>query len=824
MPLVHLFTSDRGDSFVHSPKFVSSAHPFVFKTRAEASAHESKDGDTHYVATMDDTTARKPLVMRKVSSLRGHRPVTSVEQQSDPSWSVNPTGSRLERVGEHVLHRLARTKAPAGGAIVNNVYQRGGQFLPRAAKHIRSVIAAYLKTRVQMARAAKKALSESILDKKTNPLPTALDDKDITKNVAGGKRPGSVADATKEVENKEPQQAFTKGQLKKFEDALGLLPDDRRRLTNRGKLKGNDVSDETVVQHSPEEVANFLDYVSGKRLRASVKKKAVREALRNPQNSAHEKLAFLADHMAHEATIARENGAEDWYGDHVAAMARHLHDTFHEGKPGDDEMWGKVDPKSGRVVFDPTGNTPDPAGLTLAKMLVAATSSGNKPDLNYDIAWRMLKAGHKNAAGDHDIFSTIPEKQEDEHWAWVKDALKQHDEMGTQKKHGYKTRGDMVDDFLYPGKSLEDRVKWFDKFIKPLGEKNARRFKSKEVTYVDAPDSADHAKPVWIHRGGGEDEQKLSPYGGRRENADPATHPDDTAKPPAEYKGDDYSGRLASTYRGKGALRKADIPMTDEQGKLVPSGWSSRDINANLDALKSVIGYFREQHPEDTKTALKHAAKFFLEPQSKDSFRAVTDWAVKNAKDAEHAENLKDKFERSQENNRGFFADHEELPGAFLLGPKFGAFASNLHLDVPEGSEWDARRKKYGAHLTADMWWSRTWNRYLGTLFGGIGGRPRAKGIKEEPRGDRERKQMRAAATAAAKHAGLRNVAELQAVLWYYEQQLYRWLGAKADSKSYLDGVNLVQKKQGKGERFSISKKSKKINVGQPTGGSDAEE
>jgi hypothetical protein len=83
----------------------------------------------------------------------------------------------------------------------------------------------------------------------------------------------------------------------------------------------------------------------------------------------------------------------------------------------------------------------------------------------------------------------------------------------------------------------------------------------------------------------------------------------------------------------------------------------------------------------------------------------------------------------------------------------------------------------------------------------------------EAPRGGKsakhpERKIMRKAAHEALKVAadelGLSNVAELQAALWYSEQQLYRMFGVKSDSRSYLDGVNFVTGRAGQPNRYTL--------------------
>lgn len=114
-------------------------------------------------------------------------------------------------------------------------------------------------------------------------------------------------------------------------------------------------------------------------------------------------------------------------------------------------------------------------------------------------------------------------------------------------------------------------------------------------------------------------------------------------------------------------------------------------------------------------------------------------------------------------------------PGSYIFGPKGGAFFQNIN-----------RRQK---ELTKDLWFARTWNRILGSLM--------HKGeIVGGPRSDRERRLMDRAADIAAKALNL-SISELQAVLWYYEQQLWQNAGAAVESLSYKDGINEVLQKRG---------------------------
>lgn len=96
--------------------------------------------------------------------------------------------------------------------------------------------------------------------------------------------------------------------------------------------------------------------------------------------------------------------------------------------------------------------------------------------------------------------------------------------------------------------------------------------------------------------------------------------------------------------------------------------------------------------------------------------------------------------------------------GSEVLGPKGSAFFQNL----------------IGNHskTTADMWFSRTFNRWRGTEF------------KDAPRNTSEFKLMQRVNEEIAKRLGL-DPADTQAMLWFHEKALYGRLGAKEDFGSY---------------------------------------
>lgn len=118
-------------------------------------------------------------------------------------------------------------------------------------------------------------------------------------------------------------------------------------------------------------------------------------------------------------------------------------------------------------------------------------------------------------------------------------------------------------------------------------------------------------------------------------------------------------------------------------------------------------------------------------------------------------------------------------PGFYALGPKGGSFLNNLH----------GNRES----LTADMWFTRTWNRWQGTMFGEEGGK---RVVQDSPRTSVERQQMAQAVEKLGKELAL-PTADVQAVLWYYEQQLYKALGARIEEGSYAAATQRVLERRG---------------------------
>lgn len=110
----------------------------------------------------------------------------------------------------------------------------------------------------------------------------------------------------------------------------------------------------------------------------------------------------------------------------------------------------------------------------------------------------------------------------------------------------------------------------------------------------------------------------------------------------------------------------------------------------------------------------------------------------------------------------------EHHPGAWLLGWKTGPFAMNLaHLHE---------------HITKDLWFTRSWNRLMGTMFHG-------DKVVETPRNPKESAYMNHFVKLAAQDLKLTN-SEFQAAWWFFEQHLWDSLAGERESQSFADAIN----------------------------------
>lgn len=115
------------------------------------------------------------------------------------------------------------------------------------------------------------------------------------------------------------------------------------------------------------------------------------------------------------------------------------------------------------------------------------------------------------------------------------------------------------------------------------------------------------------------------------------------------------------------------------------------------------------------------------------------------------------------------------LYGSQVLGPKFGPFLLNN-----TGNE---------SKVTKDEWFTRSWNRLNGRMFTANG-----KEMLSQPSSPEERMVQDEIITKVAAEIGL-EPAQVQALWWAYEQQLYTRMGVKSPTRDYVDAAREVIKK-----------------------------
>ncbi len=119
--------------------------------------------------------------------------------------------------------------------------------------------------------------------------------------------------------------------------------------------------------------------------------------------------------------------------------------------------------------------------------------------------------------------------------------------------------------------------------------------------------------------------------------------------------------------------------------------------------------------------------------------------------------------------------------GAFILGRKGGPFFLNLN-----GVE----------DTTADLWFTRTWNRQFGRMTGP--NLPANEVILNQPRAT-ERGPMKEWNQSVATNLG-ETEQDSQAILWYFEQQLFNAMGQKSAKPSkFSDGAIQFRDEGGRG-------------------------
>lgn len=162
--------------------------------------------------------------------------------------------------------------------------------------------------------------------------------------------------------------------------------------------------------------------------------------------------------------------------------------------------------------------------------------------------------------------------------------------------------------------------------------------------------------------------------------------------------------------------------------------------------------------PQGRQDAVNKLSTFLTSEFDADQIKSLKDISAFHAPDLGNSENQT--------------ATLGKLPGSWIMGPKIGLFFQNMN----NNHKW----------VTADMWVMRTYGRLMGSLFDKDGS------IIEAPntaKNEIERGALQHSFEKVSEALGL-NPAELQAVLWYHEQQLWKSLGNKSESYSYEDFIN----------------------------------
>jgi hypothetical protein len=117
--------------------------------------------------------------------------------------------------------------------------------------------------------------------------------------------------------------------------------------------------------------------------------------------------------------------------------------------------------------------------------------------------------------------------------------------------------------------------------------------------------------------------------------------------------------------------------------------------------------------------------------------------------------------------------------GAMVLGDKTGRFS--LNINGYEGT-------------TKDVWYSRSYNRSFGQMFGANDPKTGLPVVQGGPRNQTERREMEAFNQLVLYNTKLKGLSEAdaQAVLWFYEQGLYSRLGVQSRPGSFSEGVGEV--------------------------------
>jgi len=221
-----------------------------------------------------------------------------------------------------------------------------------------------------------------------------------------------------------------------------------------------------------------------------------------------------------------------------------------------------------------------------------------------------------------------------------------------------------------------------------------------------------------------------------------------------------------------------DMPQLQEDGSSWP-GYGGAD--QRIEVLNRMIGEL------GLAGAMKELISFKTPEQLREMRREYSNWKAGMPK--------------------GIRLDHKSpLYGVHMFGPKYGNFSMSL-MGTPMP--------------VMDKWFTRGFNRHFGQLLAEEGrpGKVSSEGIIESPRNPEEREQMLDWIMQVAERVG-DTPEETQAVLWFFEQQLYDALGVPSNPMSLSDGGQTyleaagrsLPEQRGSDSRFGFTQ----ISAGQP--------
>lgn len=654
--------------------------------------------------------------------------------------------------------QLARSQAPAGGAIVNRQYLPGGRFLPRALLSIRAGV---LKRKNRSQLAAQKAAGNprgaaysepekmiapaiaaaggAILRGAAAILPRVaavggraaaaegaaagggraagmgLSDlaglipsppsrqSDQSAQFAAADRPQVSMGLTDVVKPKllapgSERQTFKPRDIKKIEDAHGIAPEHRLKHT---------VNADGTVSTRLDDFYNWQDQLAAHRLGRD----QLHKVLNDPETPDDVKEQHLFHHVAHDATnLLRHTSREEaskWYGESVRGWEAAMHHLFSRERPGDPTSphikshpkWGSYDEATGQV----TGSKP---WMRLAKGVLAYTSGDTTPAKNARAAVRMLKSALR--ANPNNPFAALPEKDHDSFEEW-KD--KAHKTLLLPKAFPLERAGEPGQDRV---QRLKDAWAWHERHGKLLDKAKVDRGYSTVKIYTD-----------------------------KRTGQPVAVQPFKSGMPAKPWPGltqDQVNGMIQRREVGQ-----AEIPNVGEDGNLQPKGWGKQSaaITASNKRIARLVADRGDEGAAD-----------FLESRV----------PVKDIKGL----------------NAGFSwggepADTHGL-GSFIFGPKFGRFFANI-----SGNK---------DHFTLDKWMARLGYSYMGAVMDSKGHRA------ESPRNAGDEKLIRAAFHRAAKHLNL-PIADLQAVMWELAQRVPNLFGVSHEQEDFKSGGRQILEDHG---------------------------